>query len=409
MDIVNLASRILAYGDTCDNCLGRFFGKLSFGLSNRERGHALRTAVFLAENRPSTPPANCWICGGLFSNLEEWADKVISALRGIEFETFAIGTKVPPLIAESEEVVWSDLGLSHAEPFKSELNREVGKIVARKSGKTADPTHPDVVAILDISAGSVELQINPVFFCGRYCKLERGIPQTHWDCRACRGKGCEKCGYTGKQYPDSVEELIGRPAIRLFSAGKSILHGSGREDIDALMTGTGRPFVMEVVAPRTRSVDLKDLEAAINREAAGRVTVVLDRYGVREDVEIIKSARGDKRYRILVEIEGPCTQDELQSAIGALKGVKVYQRTPLRVVHRRADRVRERRVIDIRFLGEEDGRAVLEVTGEAGLYIKELISGDQGRTEPSLSGILGRPARVSRLDVIHVSADNEGE
>jgi tRNA pseudouridine synthase 10 len=409
MDVTDLASRILAYGEVCDSCLGRFFGKLSHGLTNRERGRALRIAVCLQENRPYAEPATCWICGGLLSRVPEWAERVNKALVGLEYERFAIGTRVPPLVAESEEIVWSDLGLAHAEPLKSEMNREVGKAVARLTGKTADPAAPDVVAILDITGEKVEIQVNPVFFCGRYCKLERGIPQTHWDCRACRGAGCEKCGYSGKQYPDSVEEIIGRPAIRLFSAENAILHGAGREDIDALMVGSGRPFVMEVVAPRVRSVDLRALEDEINREAGGRVTVSLERWGKREDVEIIKSAQGYKKYRILVEIEGSYTQDELQSAIRALKGAKVNQRTPLRVAHRRADRVRERRVIDIRALGEENGRVVLEVTGEAGLYIKELVSGDEGRTRPSLSGILGRPARVCQLDVVFVQGKNEGE
>jgi tRNA pseudouridine synthase 10 len=42
------------------------------------------------------------------------------------------------------------------------------------------------------------------------------------------------------------------------------------------------------------------------------------------------------------------------------------------------------------------------VTGEAGLYIKELISGDSGRTKPSLSEILGKSACVSSLDVVQV-------
>ncbi|HEX32361.1 MAG TPA: tRNA pseudouridine(54/55) synthase Pus10, partial [Candidatus Acetothermia bacterium] len=41
---------------------------------------------------------------------------------------------------------------------------------------------------------------------------------------------------------------------------------------------------------------------------------------------------------------------------------------------------------------------------EGGLYIKELISGDEGRTTPSLSGVLGLPALVTELDVIDVSA-----
>ena len=83
-------------------------------------------------------------------------------------------------------------------------------------------------------------------------------------------------------------------------------------------------------------------------------------------------------------------------------GVTIYQRTPQRVAHRRADKVRERTATEITYIGREEDGYVIEVTGEAGLYIKELISGDDGRTRPSLAEILGRPARVLRLDVVQV-------
>lgn len=401
--------KILSYGEICDHCLGRFFGKLSHGLSNDERGKALRIAHCLHENIPYAHPGPCWICGDIFSKIGEWADRVIEATAGIEYESFIVGTRVPPVIAESEEIVWSDLSLSQAEPLKSEMNREVGKAVARKCGKAADPKQPDIVAILNLAEDCVEVQIRSLFIYGRYRKLERGIPQTHWFCRACQGKGCEKCNFTGKQYQDSVEELIGRPIIRLFSAGNAILHGSGREDIDARMVGTGRPFVMEVVAPRIRTADIAHVQHEINQAAEGRVEVTLERWSTHKEVEIIKSTKGYKKYRILVEIDGPYSSDEVQSAIQSLKGAKINQRTPIRVAHRRADRVRERRVLDISMVGEDSGRVILEITGEAGLYIKELVSGDQGRTEPSLSGLLGRSARVCSLDVVEVQGYEEGE
>ena len=46
--------------------------------------------------------------------------------------------------------------------------------------------------------------------------------------------------------------------------------------------------------------------------------------------------------------------------------------------------------------------AELELETEGGLYVKELVSGDDGRSEPSLSGRLGIQGRVSELDVLHV-------
>jgi tRNA pseudouridine synthase 10 len=244
--------------------------------------------------------------------------------------------------------------------------------------------------------------VNPIFIAGRYMKYERGIPQTHWDCRTCRGKGCEKCNYTGKQYQDSVEELIARPVIKAFDAENAVLHGAGREDIDARMLGTGRPFILEVVAPKKRTADLKRLEDEVNSESARRVGVTFEGWGRRGEVETLKSKKAYKKYRIFVEVEGAISLDELQSALDRLNGVTIQQRTPQRVAHRRADKVRERRVLAIELVKAEDERFLIDVVGEAGLYIKELISGDNGRTRPSLAEILGREACVTSLDVVLV-------
>jgi tRNA pseudouridine synthase 10 len=306
-------------------------------------------------------------------------------------------------------MVWSDLSLSEPEPFKSEVNREVGKAVAVLTGKTVDFKRPDIVILLDPLSVTTDVQINSVFFYGRYQKFERGIPQTHWDCRSCKGAGCEKCNFTGAQYLDSVEELIGRPVILAFDGKTAVLHGAGREDIDARMIGTGRPFIMEVVEPMRRSVDLAELEKEINRTAEGRVAVSIKRWSDRSEVETLKSNKAHKKYRILVEVDGGLSADEFQNALKTLQGVTIHQRTPERVAHRRADKIRERTVLDIEYAGQEDGKFVVEILGEAGLYIKELISGDGGRTRPSLAEILNKSAHVSSLDVVQVEGAKEGD
>jgi tRNA pseudouridine synthase 10 len=410
MGINEQVKSILSYGECCDHCLGRFFGKRSHGLSDDERGRSLKIALALEENLPYTNfNGTCWICGNFFNAVPEWVERIIKTVAGIEFSTFLIGCRVPPIIAENEEMVWSDLSLSEPEPFKSEVNREVGKAVSARTEKTVDFKKPDLVVILDLSADSVEVQINSVFFYGRYKKFERGIPQTHWNCRACKGAGCEKCNFTGAQYLDSVEELIGRPVIAAFDARDVVLHGAGREDIDARMIGTGRPFILEVVEPKKRSLDLAGLEKEINRTAAGRVSVSIRRWSDRAEVETLKSNKAHKKYRILVEVDGALSADMFANALKTLQGATIHQRTPERVAHRRADKIRERTVLDIEYAGEQDGKFVVEVLGEAGLYIKELISGDGGRTRPSLSEILNRSAHVLSLDVVQVEGAKEGD
>lgn len=408
--ILDDARRVLAEGYVCDHCLGRLFGSLSKGLSNRERGRAIRVVLALEDNIRDEhffdAQEGCWICNGLFEHLNEWAERALAALEGYEFDTYLVGTHISGMLAASEEVAWSMLSELHAEPMKAEVNREVGKLIEGATGKSVAFEHPDVVVLLDIEKNRVDIKPSPIFIMGRYRKLVRGIPQTRWPHRACRGRGCEECGFTGKQYPESVDELISGPALRAFLAQDTAFHGSGREDIDARMLGRGRPFVLEVVSPRRRKVNLKELESAINEHAEGKVEVEKLTYTTKSTVKQLKAAAHPKRYSVVVLLDGEVSRSHLSHALDALTGVEIAQQTPRRVVHRRADKVRVRHVYEAQLKALEGKKAHIEFRCESGTYVKELISGDEGRTRPSLSELLGVGAVVSELDVLDV--EDEG-
>src|SRR5439155_23056436 len=158
-----------------------------------------------------------------------------------------------------------------AEGIKSELNREIGKRLEARLGRAAEFSRPEIVAIVDTAFDSVSVEVNPLFIYGRYRKLVRGIPQTRWPCRRCRGKGCAHCGGRGKMYETSVEEMIAAPVMAQTGGSGHALHGMGREDVDARMLGRGRPFIVEIKEPVRRTVDLTAVEAAVNR--TGQVEV----------------------------------------------------------------------------------------------------------------------------------------
>jgi len=201
-----------------------------------------------------------------------------------------------------------------------------------------------------------------------------------------------------------VETLIGEVMRKFFEAEDYRLHAAGREDYDARMLGSGRPFVMELVRPRVRKVSLREVERAINEWAGGTIEVTGLRYASWELVEILKSRATEtkKVYRALVEVEGEITPRELSELERALSGVVIEQRTPTRVLRRRADLLRRRKVysVEARILGPNSFEMIIECDG--GLYIKELVSGDGGRTRPSVSSILGKKAFCRELDVLEV-------
>ncbi|KAF5431676.1 tRNA pseudouridine synthase 10 [Candidatus Methanophagaceae archaeon] len=404
-EIIELAQKIVreGLGPICDNCIGRQFAKVSSRLSNKTRGEILKDALKKRDVEIET--GKCWLCNGLFEHLEVWVSKALETLNEYEYDTFLVGTKVSGLILENEELMWEIAGASFAEPLKAELNREVGKRVEQETGKIAEFDRPDVVVLLDLWTDEVELQVNSVFIYGRYRKFLRGIPQTKWFCRECRGRGCKRCNFTGKMYAESVEELIKDSILDEFQGVDMVLHGSGREDIDARMLGSGRPFVVELKEPKLRNVELVMLEAKVKEENTGKLEVTDLQYVNRDMVARVKNAKADKTYRVEVQLNTDVKEAELRDAVAALDGTVIEQQTPTRVVHRRADLVRKRRVNEMKLVHFADGICGIETKCDGGLYIKELISGDGGRTKPSLSELIGSEAEVKELDVVDVDLD----
>ncbi len=398
---LELAHRILSAGPICDECLGRPYARVGRGWTNGQRGEALRTA------HPDVgTPGTCWICGGLFDGATLWAERALQEASGIEFATYLFGVRLSPRLQEMESLFAKRFPSAEGESMKHAFNRAVGK--AFEAGlphpATVDFASPDVSFVVGLAPSSLRLHITSLYVYGRYRKLTRGIPQTKWPCRRCRGRGCTACGFTGKQYPESVEEWIAAPLLDAAEAEMAHLHGAGREDIDARMLGDGRPFVLEVCAPRRRSLDLAPLREAVNRHAMGRVEVSELSFVDRRTIAMLKGVDAAKRYRAAVEFDGPVESDRLAEALSSLCG-EIEQRTPQRVAHRRADRIRRRRLVHASGETRDSCHAVIELEGEGGLYIKELISGDEGRTNPSLSGRLGVGARVTELDVLQVVSD----
>ena len=405
MNLIEKRDRLLKL-DLCDRCLGRQFAMMGHGLENYERGIIARTIENLDEDSftdgnvtdPDPSGESCSLCHGLFEQIEGYVERVIRALEPCEIRTLLMGTRLPEEVEEAEEKIWEDYGSEFAEPTKTELNRLVGREVQNRLGVEADFERPDINAVLDLDEGRVELQVNSSLYYGKYNKYVRGIPQTVWYCKECHGSGCEKCDYTGKKYQKSVQEIIQESFVEAADAKEATFHGAGREDIDARCFGR-REFVLELHDPRKRTLNLQGIQNKLN-ESQSRVEI----FGMEETskgkVAEVKERKTDKTYRAVVRLSGDPAEAKIDD-ISEVQGT-VHQRTPKRVAHRRSDRIRKRYVYWIR--KEEICRGVLDITvkAEAGTYIKELISGDGGRTRPSVAGLSGCEARCEKLDVLDI-------
>ncbi|ENN96692.1 pseudouridylate synthase [Methanocaldococcus villosus KIN24-T80] len=417
----------------CDRCFGRLFAKLLHA-TNIERGRALKIYKLLEiEKKINKGEADendyellkailrsgcnktrlnmeikkesCPWCRGIFEKdkIERLLNKAINLLKEYDFNTFLIGTHLPEDIKELEEEIKTE----YMESIKQEFGREFGKLLAIRLNKQPDKENPDIVVHINPYTEEIYLQVNPLFIKGRYRKLVRGISQTIWLCGKCKGKGCEICNYTGKKYPSSVEEIIAKPIMEATKGKDEKFHGAGREDVDVRMLGDGRPFIIEIKEPKIRNIDLKKIEEEINKD--GRVEVLNLSFAKRKDVIAYKNTPHKKTYRALVECSEKVSEEDLKKLERELENRIIKQRTPKRVLHRRADLERIRKVYKVKTNKVDDNHFEMIIYCDGGLYIKELISGDDGRTKPSVSSILNKPCICKELDVLKVHDNETGD
>ncbi|MFW9801378.1 MAG: tRNA pseudouridine(54/55) synthase Pus10 [Candidatus Thorarchaeota archaeon] len=445
--ILGTSKRLLESYAICNHCLGRQFAWLSTHTSNEERGAAIKLTLsmmadedlksgnkqmgeeligILAGNGMFEPAkvlatqraleykeqTSCHLCSvdgiSIFDKLPDIAEKARIAIDGIEFNSFLVGCVASIGLDERQDEIRGAFGLLHGEALKADVNRELGKILQDLLKRPVDFKSPDIVIVYKMDDDIIEVNRNPIFIQGRYRKLKRGVPQSRWDCGECRGKGCEECGGTGRKYPDSISEYIGEPTQQAAQGTKFKVHAAGREDIDVLMLGDGRPFVVEISEPLVRAPNLQLLAKDINKKASGIVEVVDLKITTRKRAQKIKDEASEnvKEYSAIIQTEEDVTSKALQKAVKALSGIDIEQRTPNRVAHRRSDLVRRKHIYEVRL--KRTKKRLLEgfFKVQGGTYVKELISGDNGRTVPSLTEKLGTACECTELNVTAIYEGN---
>ncbi len=414
MNSIEIKKTLMEKGEICDPCLGRQITLRHQGISNGLIGAALRKAETepeidkIIEEQPEPEiKSDCYLCEGLLTELPEMHSKLMEETEKWEFSNFLVGTKVPGGIAENEEKIWTEITPEDAETIKRQINRETGKKLEEKTGTEAEFEDPDITFILNFKENKIETQIKSIYIYGRYKKLERGIPQTKWPCTHCEGSGCEECDNTGQQFPYTVQGIMEKPLLEMTKAEESKFHGQGREDRDALMLGNGRPFVLEAVNPVKRRIDLDKFHQKIKENSEGKIEVSELEYSDKDKVVELKSKRSDKTYEVWVKAKQEVSKDDLNKIQEEFEDREIEQRTPTRVNHRRADKTRKRNVKVIETEKVNDNEFKAKVRAEAGAYIKELVSGDYGRTRPSFAEIMKNSLETKKLNVVKVHGSDD--
>jgi len=257
------------------------------------------------------------------------------------------------------------------------------------------PTTQELAFDLDCSHGAI-------FVMGNYLKFSRSLSQSPWEVD---GK---------KLYETSIQEEIAKVVMPYFQPKDYKFHTGGREDIDVRMLGNGRPFVLEILDPKKAysngEEQLKEMEKTVNTNPMVNVTDL--HYTDEKCFVVLKESETSKvkAYACVVVSEKEITEADVDN-LNSLRDIKLLQKTPLRVLHRRTLMVREKWIHKLKAHYVNEHYMVLFVMSSAGTYIKEFVHGDLERTKPNVGSILGGEVDILQLDVmkLYTKFDEESE
>jgi tRNA pseudouridine(54/55) synthase len=288
----------------------------------------------------------------------------------------------------------------------------------------------------------------PIYIYGYYTKHRRDVSQSPFvvmkeieikttanepDAKR-RKKKAETLGVT------SVEEQISGPIIKLLGVstqnnvigsntkyGMCKFHASGREDMDVRMllrpNTIGRPFCIQLIdalRPLETQEQLYDVGKRINNADSNNKGQTSPLWhgqnpmgvGVAEEKLTVINAKAYSNLQADTESKVkhygcycwsdrklPPGDDITSKIFSSLKlPLTIEQKTPLRVVHRRANITRERKILQVTARRKNDHYFRLEISTQAGTYVKEFVHGDMRRTSPSIASLIGCKTNILELD-----------
>ncbi len=421
--ILEKALEALRRYSLCDHCLGRLFARLGYGMENNERGRSIKNVLLLylhskaaqedvipdieklaeSGHEPSIKylknihnidvnVKECYICRNqIFNKIDILVKSVLDRLsrEDIEFRTYHVGTRLPREILLRELEVVTAVGSEWAESIKRELNREIGKRLREYlPDKVFERSNPDIEIVVDITSCEVSIDVKPLYIYSRYRKLIRGVSQVQLRLNVIT----------------SLQKIINEHLCNILCSREAIVHASGREDTDVRMLGRGRPLVIAFISPKRRPSEetLREIMKIDNEP----IELLTDNIKIvnRRIVEKLKeeATRHTKIYRALVLLSRDISTEEIEALENYFRNRQIVQYTPRRIKRKSPKKRRVRTVYELKALKIAERLLELIIKCQGGLYVKELITGDEGRTSPSISDTLGQDVVPILLDVLEV-------
>jgi tRNA pseudouridine synthase 10 len=224
-------------------------------------------------NSQSYNTSECHICSGLMDESESIVKRIAEILDDdYQFDTFLIGATLPAYLYEKEDRIRARFKIRGRENIKSQFMRDLRKKFRECTKKQIDFLYPDIVINLQFEKETtldINIKMRPMIILGRYVKKNRGIPQRKGgDYIGCDDinvqnetspstnvkpllASTELAGCTSTPEYTSIQSILSREILKVTKGERLKFSWIGSEDEESLVSGSGRPFFVQVRNPKT--------------------------------------------------------------------------------------------------------------------------------------------------------------
>jgi tRNA pseudouridine synthase 10 len=313
------------------------------------------------------------------------SESIVKRIREIldddyHFDTFLIGAALPAHLYEKEDRIRARFKIRGRENIKSQFMRDLRKKFREYTKKQIDFLYPDIVINLQFEKETtldINIKMRPIIILGRYVKKNRGIPQR----KGGDYIGCDDINVQNEISPSinvtplpastalavrsqedtSIQSILSREILKITKGERLKFSWIGSEDEESLVSGSGRPFFVQVLNPMTIRLNKRRL----NFPRYG-LFVKIERYFKKLPKQPVQFIA---KTRIVIQSSRQLGKEEVLKIKSLADSIVVFPN------QKNKSRSSTKRIYSVDVMKIENRVFELHLVAEGGLAIKQFVEG----------------------------------
>jgi tRNA pseudouridine synthase 10 len=364
-------------------------------------------ANFDGHNTSGYNTKECHICSGLLDESESIVKRISEILDDdYHFDTFLIGAALPAYLYEKEDRIRARFKIRGRENIKSQFMRDLRKKFRECTKKQIDFLYPDIVINLQFEKETtldINIKMRPMIILGRYVKKNRGIPQR----KGGDYIGCDDINVQNETSPSinvtplpastalavrsqevtSIQSILSREILKITKGERLKFSWIGSEDEESLVSGSGRPFFLQVLNPKTIRLNKRRLN--------------FPRYGLFVNIERYFKKLPEQpvqfiaKTRIVIQSSRQLGKEEVLKIKSLADSIVVFPN------QKNKSRSSTKRIYSVDVMKIENRVLELHLVAEGGLAIKQFVEGRE-YISPNVSTAANLQCECLFFDILDV-------